>query len=442
MQTVILWRSIPITTAMLRRLFLGIYQFGLKLANIGVYEGMSFHEKTKTQVINICICAGIFPKTLFGVQNFIHGRVLLSIIILILLLGGISILIIHSYRKYLLARLILIFVSSGFLTLSAVLYRNGGEYYLLASFVMIVIFFSEKKYLIGISILNFLLFVGVKIFLETDIVFDTVPFSRIMFNVTWSVLMMMLMLWFFKTEQLTYMKQIVEKNSELEKANQTKEKIFSIIAHDLRSPIGQLKGSLELVNREYISPEQFHEIAGKLSQQVDQLHNTLDNLLRWSISQLQGITAHPEKTELSSIMEKLKIFGQKLEEKKIELRLEDIDQKLWVDPDHLLLVLRNLLSNAIKYSYPGGTISIHCQANGENVTIAISDTGTGMSKQVRDSVFHSINIISQMGTANEKGTGLGLKLCREFIEKNNGAIFVESSENKGSTFYVSLPQAN
>lgn len=427
---------------MFRQLLSRVYQIGVRLANIGVSDELSFHEKKKTQVLNLCICAGMMPKVLFGISNFSEGKTILGFINLILLLGGIAILIIHSRRKYMLARLILIITGSAFVTISALLYRNGGEYYLIAIFVIIVIFFNETKYLIGISIINFLLFIGIKIFLETDIVYDTVTFGRIMYNTVWALVMIILLLWFFKTEQLTYLKQVEEKNRELELANQTKEKIFSIIAHDLRSPIGQLKGSLELVNREYISAEQFHEITGKLSAQVDQLHNTLDNLLRWSISQLQGITAHPEKTELTSILEKLKIFGQKLEEKKIELKLEDIDQKLWVDPDHLLLVLRNLLSNAIKYSYPGGIISINCQATGDKVTIAISDTGTGMSKQIRDSVFHSMNIISQAGTANETGTGLGLKLCREFIEKNNGNIFVESAENKGSTFYVSLPQAN
>lgn len=429
---------------MLRDFLLRVYQFGVRLANIGVSDELGFHEKKKTQAMNICICAGITPKLIFGISNLAHGRIILAVINLILLAGGIAILIMHSRKKFVLARLILLIIASVFFTISAILYRNGGEYYLIANFVIIVIFFSETRYLVGISIANFLLFVAIKIFLQNSgYVYDTVPFSRVVFNISWTLIVMMLALWFFKTEQLAYQQQVEEKNSELEKANQTKEKIFSIIAHDLRSPIGQLKGSLELVNREYISAEQFHSITAKLSEQVDQLHNTLDNLLRWSISQLQGITAHPEETELAPILQdKLKILEQKLEEKKIDLKMEGINQKLWVDPDHLLVVLRNLLSNAIKYSYPGSTISIHCGASKGKVTIAISDTGTGMNKTIRDSVFHSMNIISQLGTANEKGTGLGLKLCREFIEKNNGAIFVESAENKGSTFYVSLPQAN
>ncbi|MBV9989179.1 MAG: HAMP domain-containing histidine kinase [Chitinophagaceae bacterium] len=419
-----------------------IYLLAGRIANIGVSEGLSFHEKKKIQVINICISAGVLPKVFFGCLNFLQGKTLLGFINLVLLIGGVLILWMHHRKKYPLARLVMIFAASALFTASAILYRNGGEYYLMANLIIIIIFFNETKFLIGISFANCLLFLGIKIFLHSDFVYDTVPFSRIIFNIGWVLLMMVLALWFFKTEQRAYQKTIELKNQELEQINRSKEKIFSIIAHDLRSPIGQLKSSLDLVNREYISPEQFHQITSKLAYQVDLLHNTMDNLLRWSLSQLQGITAKPEKTELAPIIEhKLKLYQPRLEEKQLKLVAEGTDKLIWVDPDHLLLVLRNLLSNAIKYSYPSSTVAIRCQSDGHEVTIAVSDTGTGISQNILASLFHSDIIVSSLGTANERGTGLGLKLCREFIEKNNGRIYVESFENRGSTFYVSLPQA-
>jgi signal transduction histidine kinase len=263
-----------------------------------------------------------------------------------------------------------------------------------------------------------------------------------MFNITWALLLVSLALWFFKTEQLSYLKEIERKNGELEKINQTKEKLFSIIAHDLRSPIAQLKGSLDLLNHEYISPEKFAEMALRISDHVDQLHNTLDNLLRWSLSQLQGITAHPEKTELASIInDRFSILQQKMEEKNISLVINDLQQTVWVDPDHLRLIVRNLLSNAIKYSYRNGNILVTSRSENDLVTLIIEDHGIGMSEGMRKDIFHPDIIYSKPGTENEKGTGLGLRLCKEFVEKNNGRISVESEENMGSRFFVSLPAA-
>jgi two-component system sensor histidine kinase/response regulator len=429
---------------MLRSLLRKTYLLGVRIANIGVYDDLSFQEKKKTQVINLCVFTGITPKVMFGIANFFQGKIILGVINLILLLGGFFILYIHSKRKFVLARVVMLFVASGLFVVGAVLYRNGCEYYLLANLTIIMIFFNEKRYVIGIGIINCILFVGVKIFLaSSDYVYDTVPFGRVVFNISWALAMTVLALLFFKWENLGYQQQIEQKNIELEKINKTKEKLFSIIAHDLRSPIGQLKNSLDLVNREYITPEKFQELSGKLSSQVDQLHNTLDNLLRWSLSQLQGISAKPERTQLEPVLQNgMRLFVQKLEQKNIELVTEGISQTVYVDPDHLLLILRNLVSNAIKYSHPNSTISIHCQNNGsKEIAIAISDTGVGMPESVKQAIFDSDNIVSNPGTANEKGTGLGLKLCKEFIEKNRGRMRVESKVNAGSTFYVYLPQA-
>ncbi len=427
---------------MLPNLLQRLYAFTVRIINIGVSDKLSFSEKKKTQIVNITVAAGFMPEVFFGTLNFLQGRTILVLVNAVLFIGGTLILIINSYQKFLAGRLILTFAASIVYAVAAIYYRNGAEYFLLANMAIVLVFFNDKRWLISICLLNCFLFIGIKIFLQNGFVYGTVPFSRIVFNIGWALAMMILSLWFFKIEQKTYQRQLEEKNNELEKANQTKEKIFSIIAHDLRSPVAQLKSSLELVNREYINAEQFHDITNKVSSQVDQLHNTLDNLLRWSLSQLQGITAKPEKTDLAPLLQhKLTLFSQKIEEKKISLQMENTEQKIWVDPDHLLLVLRNLLSNAIKYSYSGGTITIHCTAANDQVTIAISDRGTGMNELVKQTIFHSDTIISHPGTANEKGTGLGLKLCREFMEKNNGHISVESFESRGSTFFISLPQA-
>lgn len=428
---------------MFQDLFHKVYLFGVKVANIGITPELGFHEKKKTQLLNIVVASGIPTNIFFCLNNLFHQKPVLALINLLILAGGILILFINSYRKFLAARLVLTFLASVLFSASAILFRNGGEYFLIANLIIIIIYFNEKIYLLAISIFNCSLFIGIKIFLETDHTFFTpVSYGRVIFNISWTLAAMILALLFFKHEQITYQEQVEEKNKELQKMNDTKEKLFSIISHDLRSPIGQLKNSLDLVNREHISPETFQQISAKLSTEVDRLHATLDNLLKWSISQLQGIRASPEKIALRSLLEqKLIIFRQMAEQKNISLVLEDVDRFIWADPDHLLLVLRNLLSNAIKYSYQNGQILIRSHSKDHQVIIEVIDYGMGMSEEVKASIFQHDNIISSTGTANEKGTGLGLKLCKEFIEKNNGQIWIESTGQKGTTFYISLPEA-
>jgi len=409
---------------------------------MGITPELNFHEKKKTQLLNLLVSFSIPTTVFFSIVNLINQKPLLSLINFLILGGEILILVINSYGKFFLARLILTFLASILFTISAILFRNGAEYLLLVNLVVIIIYFNEKRFLISISLVNCLLFIGIKIFLDSSIIYDTVPFGRVVFNIVWTLLAMAMALLFFKNEQLSYQEQVEEKNRDLQKMNDTKEKLFSIISHDLRSPIGQLKGLLQLVSDQQISPETFQQFSSKLSTEVDSLHSTLDNLLRWSISQLQGIKAMPEKVDLEEMVSlKFAMFRQPAEQKNIRLIAEDLHHYVWADPNHVQLVLRNLISNAIKYSYENGRILVRSSVKDQMVIIEVNDTGMGMNEDVRQSIFNPENIVSNRGTANERGTGLGLKLCKEFVEKNNGAIWVESTKEKGSSFFFSLPQA-
>jgi signal transduction histidine kinase len=428
---------------MLQNLFHNIRTYWLQIANIGITDQLSFHEKKKNQLLNIVVAFGVVLNIFFGILNLSHHKTLLGIINFLLMAGGIIVLVINSYRKFLVSRVILTFIGSLLFTASAILFRNGGEYYLLANLVVVIIYFNEPKFLISISLFNCLLFIGIKLFLQTDYVYDTLPFSRVIFNTCWSLATIVLALLFFKNEQKVYQDQVEQKNKELEKLNDTKQKLFSIIAHDLRSPIGQLKNSLDLVSKQHLSPEDFQQISSKLSSEVDHLHSTLDNLLRWSMSQLQGIQAMPAKTALKEVIEKQAVlFKQSLELKNISFSQENVDLFVFADPDHLMLIIRNLVSNSIKYSYENGTIMIRSYPKDDCIIIEVADNGMGMNEKVQASVFSNGNMVSHAGTSNEKGTGLGLKLCKEFIERNNGLLWMESTERKGTTFYILLPAAN
>ena len=200
---------------------------------------------------------------------------------------------------------------------------------------------------------------------------------------------------------------------------------------------------MELVSKEYISAQVFKEISARLYSEVDHLQSTLDNLLRWSMSQLQGLETKPEKISLPEVVnEKLALFESSMKKKNITIVSEGIDLFVWADMDYFQLAVRNLISNAIKYSYPDSEIIIRGSKKGNQVIIEIADKGIGLNEAMKQSILNSVTLNSTSGTAQEKGTGLGLKLCKEFIEKNNGKVWVESIEHEGSSFFISLPSAN
>jgi signal transduction histidine kinase len=227
----------------------------------------------------------------------------------------------------------------------------------------------------------------------------------------------------------------------LESLNQAKDKLFSIIGHDLRSPINSLQGALYLLNNETINQEQFLEISKKLQKNVESLQFTFDNLFQWAYSQMGGIKTHIERINLNQIIQQNIAFLQgNANYKNIQIRNE-IPDELWAkaDADQISLVVRNLINNAIKFTPTNGHITLKAQQNSGSVDVSITDTGVGMSPDLVAQVFNRHTITTSRGTAGEKGTGLGLLLCKEMIENNHGIIWVNSAENQGSTFTFRLP---
>lgn len=417
-----------------------ISSWGTRIANIGVTSELDLREKYKTNVLNIAVATSIPGYFYFIALNFLQHRPILGIINILLLFGSSLILYINSLRKFFLGRLILSLLGSVLFCIGSVFFRNGTEHSLLACVVVIIIFFNETKWVVALTIINCVLFLAIKLILFSPPVYDAVPISRVIFNTASALLIMVLSLLYIKRQQDAYQSQIEKNNWELENMNSTKEKLFSIIAHDLRSPIGQLKTLLDLVNEKHIGEDKFKELTATIAKEVDQLHQTMDSLLKWSISQSIGIRAIPEKVPLSPLLDDcILFFKQKAEQKNIRIMADEAGLTVWADKNHLQIILRNLVANACKYSHPGGIILLRSFVKDTTVVIQVIDQGTGVSEELHDSLFSDVNIESHRGTANEKGTGLGLKLCKEFVEANHGRIWVESEINKGSTFSVSLP---
>jgi signal transduction histidine kinase len=232
-------------------------------------------------------------------------------------------------------------------------------------------------------------------------------------------------------------------NEQLAESNSVKDKLFSIIAHDLRAPLNSLKAVLELLGYEQINPDETKKIVLKLSENVNYTANLLDNLLFWASSQLKGIQAQPTEFPIAEVLqENIDLLKDAALQKQIQIhcRAEDtID--IWADKNMVRLVLRNLLSNAIKFSPREGQIYLTAQASASACEVRIQDQGKGIEPAIQEKLFQVTDAKIRYGTANEKGTGLGLVLCKEFIEKNEGSIGFESIENQGTTFTVSLPLA-
>lgn len=239
-----------------------------------------------------------------------------------------------------------------------------------------------------------------------------------------------------------YYSILKNRNAELVYANATKDKFFSIIAHDLRSPFNSILGLSDLI-LEKCRQNDFDgmlKMSTILNKSVNQSFDLLNNLLEWSSVQTGRIVFKPDNLQLSPLIEKVVDLHKLAAKKKdIDITYDIPEISLKADINMIHSVLRNLLSNAIKFSYKGGKINISAVENKNEVEISVKDYGIGINKDHQKKMFQLGEDITTLGTNNEKGTGLGLILCKEFIEKHGGKISVESEEEKGSRFYFTIP---
>jgi signal transduction histidine kinase len=244
-------------------------------------------------------------------------------------------------------------------------------------------------------------------------------------------------------EEIESQKDLVEKqNIQLQTANITKDKLFSIVSHDLRSPIGSLKNLMDLIGNNQVTPDEFMSIFyPKLSSSISGIHDTLDNLLHWSYSQMGGIKISPQNIHIQDIInENFALFAEVAKVKQIRLNQQIPPHTyIFADVNQVKLILRNLINNSLKFTPEGGEINVAAQLEENFVAITVADTGIGMTEEQVKSLFNNQLQVSTRGTRDEKGIGLGLLLCKEMVEKNGGYIEVSSTLFKGSAFVIHLP---
>ena len=233
-----------------------------------------------------------------------------------------------------------------------------------------------------------------------------------------------------------------EKQAYLNELNQTKNKLFSIIGHDLRGPIGAFQGLLKLFKEGEMTKEEFLNFVPKLKVDIDSISFTLNNLLSWGQTQMNGSTTRPMTTNLEGIIEEnMALLSEIAESKSIKLinRIESNCQ-IWSDPNQVDIIIRNLLSNALKFTSNNGEIIIGAIQKLKTCEIYVKDNGMGMTEETIGKIFQKDSTHTTYGTNDEKGTGLGLSLCKEMVEKNQGKIWVHSAIGKGSSFYFTMPR--
>lgn len=242
---------------------------------------------------------------------------------------------------------------------------------------------------------------------------------------------------------LKYTRDKLEKTSQhLAELNSLKDKMFSVIGHDLRSPLSSVKMTLEFLSHMVISKDDpIAENVNIMLKTTDEVFGLLENLLGWAKSQSGNLNISPEELKVHDVVNSIYLLNKaNIDLKRIKFNIEiDEQHKIFTDLNTTNIVLRNLVSNAIKFTPEDGTITVATEQVDGKLRLVIKDTGVGISEEDLPKIFNSKKHHTTYGTNRESGSGLGLVLCKDFVEKNGGTVWVESEVGKGSSFFVEFP---
>ena len=237
--------------------------------------------------------------------------------------------------------------------------------------------------------------------------------------------------------------RLTVQNKQIENNDKLKTKVLSIIAHDLRAPFHTLKGVVSLLEKDISEPEIMKAVTFQLKTSIEHTYITLDNVLNWAIVEMDGHKTNKVAFDVYDEVENIiNFYNEVTSEKQIQiLNLLNVNTLVYADKDQVNLVIRNLLSNALKFTQKQGEIKLFANSIDDFWEIAVADNGVGMTEEQLSHIFESNTKKSTRGTNAEKGTGLGLVLCKDFVEENGGQIFIKSVLNEGTTFSFTVKKA-
>jgi len=377
----------------------------------------------------------------YVIINFTNERYFLSFLNLLNVCDAATVIFLNKSRKYLSARLVMVGSRLVIYTIAGLYFHNGGEYFLVALLITTSLMFDTKWIRFSLCSLIFVACAAVILFPQPPLLGSPVPREQAYVNMIVGIMLIVGVVTYFKSIQRNYQREVEKQRQALFSLNKDKEKMFSILAHDIRSPMATLENLLQVFHQDLLTANERVETIGLLKNQVSQLGSVIDNLLRWSVRGMQGIQTLPVVFVLQPLFrEILQFFDLLIRQKQLTIHINVPERlALVADYDQTAVILRNLLSNAVKFSKTGGRITITAVDRVNEIDILIKDEGMGMDDRRINMLFTSSQFSSR-GTAGERGFGLGLILCAEFTRLNGGTIHVNSKPNKGSTFTVSLPK--
>ena len=446
-----------------------------RVKSIGFSEIMAENEQLKLGIFNLLNFFQLITGILIPVIGLFNNKQLPAGAWIVACLPAlVSILVLYLNKRYKHeAALVTYFILYPFVTCVVYMYgmNLGVNLFFILYGILSVFFLKDTGYMIFS-----LCFSMVSYFILSDVLkhyqyqLEIINKSLYLFNQGLSIVFIFFGLYLIKKENAVYEVHILDKNKDLQQKNvqiqkqadkirenatllkkQTteltelntlKNKLFSIISHDLKAPMYALRNLFNNVQQENLSTDELKEMIPDVVKDLNYTVGLMDNLLQWARSQMQADTVYPQKVDIGKlIMEVMQLLHLQSETKKIKIESNAGEGVYgYTDRDMIHLVLRNLLSNAIKFTPENGNISVTVIEKKSFVEVYIRDNGTGISHdallKINNNDFYSTN-----GTANEAGTGLGLMLCKEYLARNGARLHIESKRGKGSIFSFSLPKS-
>jgi signal transduction histidine kinase len=241
---------------------------------------------------------------------------------------------------------------------------------------------------------------------------------------------------------ITQKEKIDEQNAHLERLNTVKNKLLSIISHDFRSPLNSLQSMVELIGDGTLTAADIQQMSKLMSEKLNVTVQLVENMLHWAKSQMDGTALNAEHFDLQKVVEEnVRLAKGHADTKRVHISAQVATPAIaFADKATVDIVIRNLMNNAIKFSRAGDRLSLSVVDQEKFVKITVQDTGTGIPAEKQSKLFDGVTGFTTPGTSNEKGTGLGLPLCKELVEKNGGTIWFESEPGKGSSFMFTIPR--
>jgi len=436
-----------------------VFGFLTTIKNLGVTADMNAVEKSKLGIFNHLnffqfITGMLVP--IIGMMRADRFPVAGWIIVCLPALVSVLVLVLNNYRRHEIALLTYFVLYPFFICFN---YINGISLGIELSFILYgilsVFFIQEIGYMIFSISFSMISYFFLSVILKKYVYqLEQINYVAYLLNQGLAIVYIFYGLYLIKTENATYntalqenamemqkqAHQLQQQATELDQLNSLKNKLFSVISHDLKAPMYALRNLFDNIHSQDMPADEIKSLIPEVKQDLNYTVNLMENLLQWAKTQMQSHSVRPHTINLHEMIDDIvHILHLHAESKNIRITNKTTDSaQAWADYDMIHLVLRNLVSNAIKFTPPGGQICIGAIEQTLFTEVYVQDSGRGISakdlKKINNQEFYTTN-----GTASEHGTGLGLMLCKEFLAKNDGNMRIESEEGKGSTFSFTLP---